>query len=124
MEVQIVQKDGSDLDVATVGFINNPLHSMIKQLSIRLNGTLITEQSDTYAYRAYIESLLNYTIAEKSSFLTSALFYKDTAGNMDEPNPAQATANKVNKGLLARSKWGHHFVISSKQIDSWYQMWK
>ena len=105
MEVQIVQKDGSDLDVATVGFINNPLHSMIKQLSIRLNGTLITEQSDTYAYRAYIESLLNYTIAEKSSFLTSALFYKDTAGNMDEPNPAQATANKVNKGLLARSKY-------------------
>ena len=44
--LKITQTDGSDINVETVGLINNPLHSMIKQLSIRLDGTLITEQSD------------------------------------------------------------------------------
>ena len=104
VELQILKDTGEDIDVETVGLINNPLHSMIKQLSIRLNGTLITEQSDTYAYRAYIESLLNYTKSEKETFLTSSLFYKDTAGNMDEPDPTKAGGDK-NLGLFKRSQY-------------------
>ena len=102
--LKITQADGSAIDVNTVGLINNPLHSIIKQFSIRLNGTLITEQSDTYAYCAYIESLLNYDKSAKDTFLTSALFYKDTAGKMDEPEPTKA-APDTNWGLLARSKF-------------------
>ena len=102
VELQIVKDTGDAIDDGKVGLVNNPLHSMIKQFSIRLNGTLITEQSDTYAYRAYIESLLNYTRMEKDSFLTSALFYKDEAGKMDEPDPSKANGNK---GLLARSQF-------------------
>ena len=104
VELQILKATGEVLDVATVGLINNPLHSLFKQFSVRLNGTLITEQSDTYAYRAYIESLLNYTKYEKETFLTSSLFYKDTAGNMDEPDPTKA-GNAANKGLLRRSQY-------------------
>ena len=105
LTLKILNADDSNITVETVGLINNPLHSVIKQFSIRLNGTLITEQSDTYAYRAYIETLLNYDKNAKDTFLTSALYYKDTAGNMDEPDPAQATANKKNLGLVARSKY-------------------
>ena len=107
IEAQIVKDDGDPLDVTSVGFINNPLHSMIKQFSIRLNGTLITEQSDAYAYRAYIESLLNYTKAEKDSFLTSALFYKDTAEHMDEPDASKlgTPTGGGNGGLNLRSKY-------------------
>ena len=105
LTMKITQADGTDIDVGTVGLINNPLHSIIKQFSIRLNGTLITEQSDTYAYRAYIETLLNYDDSAKDTFLTSALYYKDTSGNMDEPNPAQATAGKTNKGLAQRASY-------------------
>ena len=101
--LKITKADGSNIDDGKVGLINNPLHSIIKQFSIRLNGTLITEQSDTYAYRAYIESLLNYDKSAKETFLTSALFYKDTAGNMDEPDPSQTDAKKLNRGLLKRS---------------------
>ena len=33
---------------------------MIKQLTVWLKGTLVTEQADTYAYKAYLEILLNY----------------------------------------------------------------
>ena len=74
--LKITKSDGSDIDVGTVGLINNPLHS----ISIRLNGTLITEQSDTYAYRAYIESLLNYNKSEKETFLTLLYFIKILQG--------------------------------------------
>ena len=102
--LKITQDDGTDIDVQTVGLINNPLHSIIKQFSIRLNGTLITEQSDTYAYRAYLESLLNYDKSAKETFLTSALFYKDTHGNMDQTNPV-AAGGATNFGLLERSKY-------------------
>ena len=38
----------------------------------------------TYAYRAYIETLLNYDVSAKKSQFTSALYYKDTATKMDE----------------------------------------
>ena len=105
LTVKILNVDDTPIAVETVGLINNPLHSIIKQFSIRLNGTLITEQSDTYAYRAYIETLLNYDDSAKDTFLTSALYYKDTSGNMDEPNPAQATAGDINKGLKTRASY-------------------
>ena len=35
-------------------------HSIFKQISVQLNGTLISPQTDTYHYKAYIETLLNY----------------------------------------------------------------
>ena len=41
-------------------FVNNLAHSLFKQISVRLNGTLISPQTDTYAYKAYLETLLNY----------------------------------------------------------------
>ena len=40
--------------------INNIAHSLFKQINVRLNGTLISPQTDTYHYKAYFETLLNY----------------------------------------------------------------
>ena len=40
--------------------VNNLAHSLIKQIDLYLNGTLISPQSDTYHYKAYLEELLNY----------------------------------------------------------------
>ena len=40
--------------------VNNLAHSIIKQIDLHLNGTLISPQSDTYHYKAYLETLLNY----------------------------------------------------------------
>ena len=40
--------------------VNNLAHSIIKQIDLQLNGTLISPQSDTYHYKAYLETLLNY----------------------------------------------------------------
>jgi hypothetical protein len=61
-----IKKDNGDNLVAadTVGPVNNFLHSMFSQVDVSLNGTLITSSTNTYAYRAYIETLLSYDRSE------------------------------------------------------------
>ena len=45
----------------------------------------------TYAYRSYIETLLNYDVSAKESQFSSALYYKDTATKMDEAGSLPST---------------------------------
>ncbi len=107
VKAKITRANGDNLDAAdTVGPVNNFLHSIFSQVDVSLNGTLITSSMNTYAYRAYIESLLSYGLEAKTSQLTSALFYKDQAGKMDKPNPLAATAAERNSGLVERQAFG------------------
>ena len=62
----------------------------------------MTQSLGTYAYRAYLETLLNYGPSTKESHLTSALFYKDTAGKMDTANPVADDDVDPNLGLRKR----------------------
>ena len=48
---------------------NNLAHTIIKQIDLRLNGTLISPQSDTYHYKAFLETLLNSTREEGKAVL-------------------------------------------------------
>ena len=84
-----------------VGVVNNFLHSLFKQVDIFLKGKQVTQATGTYAYRAYLETLLNYGPSAKDSQLTAALYYKDTAGKMDIADPTVAGGNG-NAGLRAR----------------------
>ena len=61
MELRL-QKSTNDNLVANQKLwpVNNLAHSIIKQIDLQLNGTLISPQSDTYHYKAYLETLLNY----------------------------------------------------------------
>ena len=61
MELRL-QKSTNDNLVANEKLwpVNNLAHSIIKQIDLHLNGTLISPQSDTYHYKAYLETLLNY----------------------------------------------------------------
>ena len=68
-----------------------------------LNDVQVSQSAETYAYRAYIESLLSYRHQAKTSQLTAALYDKDTAGNMDRPNPDHANAGETNYGLQKRT---------------------
>jgi len=43
-----------------VGPVNLFLHSLVSQVDISLNGTSVTAASNTYPYRAYLESMLIY----------------------------------------------------------------
>ena len=53
--------------------INNLLHSLFSQCSISLNGTQITQGTDLYNYRAYLETLLTYGSDAAESHLKNAL---------------------------------------------------
>ena len=75
------------------------LHSLFHQGDVSLNDVQVSQSAGTYAYRAYIESLLSYGLQAKTSQLTAALYYKDTAGNMDRSNPDHANAGERNYGL-------------------------
>jgi hypothetical protein len=57
---------------------------MFKQVDVYMNGKQVTPAIGTYPYRAYLETLLNYDVTAKQSQLTSALYYKDTPGKMDD----------------------------------------
>ena len=82
--VKITKRNGGDTGGGKkYTVINDALHSLIKQFTIKFNETLVTEQSDTQAYNSYIKTLLNFTEQAKKSYLTKALYYKDTAGHMD-----------------------------------------
>ena len=84
----IMKKDGtSKLDgggQSNVAPVNNFLHSLFRQVDVYLNGKQVTPAMGTYAYRSYIETLLNYDVSAKESQFSSALYYKDTATKMEE----------------------------------------
>ena len=122
---------------SSVAPVNNFLHSLFKQVDVYLNGKQVTPAMGTYAYRAYIETLLNYDVSAKKSQFTSALYYKDTATQMDKvgalpasisikANNATKTGEPVetftfkipgtgNQGFAKRSEFirnGNQFVLS------------
>ena len=86
---------------SAVGPVNLFLHSLFSQVDISLNGTLITASSNTYPYRAMLETLLSYGEDAKTSQLTSALYYKDQAGTMDLIDFGDNAALR-NDGLVKR----------------------
>ena len=92
---------------ANVAPVNNFLHSLFKQVDVYLNGKQVTPAMGTYAYRSYIETLLNYDVSAKKSQLSSALYYKDTPGEMDNkgdlPEPLE-TKVTLKEGTVV-NKW-------------------
>ena len=96
---KITKKDGTSKldgnDQSNVAPVNNFLHSLFRQVDVYLNGKQVTPAMGTYAYRSYIETLLNYDVSAKQSQFSSALYYKDTAGQMDKAG-ALASLNSFN----------------------------
>ena len=84
VKARVVNPDGTNLAAdAAVAPVNYWMHSLLSQVDVLLNDTLVTPSENTYPYRAYIESVLNYGHEAKTTHLTSALFYQDTAGHFE-----------------------------------------
>ena len=107
VQVKVTRANGYDLDAAEpVGPVNNWLQSLWSQVDLSLNGTLVTASSNSYAYRAYIETLLSYGLDAKSTQLTNQLWYKDKASRMNavelvngpDPNPGFVTRREYITG--------------------------
>ena len=104
VRTKVTKANGDDFDQdEKVGIVNNFLHSLFKQVDVFLKGKQVTQAKGTYAYRAYLETLLNYGPAAKRSQLTAAMFYKDTSTKMDTADPRLAGDHaNVNLGLKKR----------------------
>jgi len=95
VRAEIVQANNQAIDNAQqVGPVNLLLHSLFSEVDLKLNDTLISSTNNTYAYRAYIETLLSYGPSAKNSQLTASLYYKDEAARMEDGDPHAANANK------------------------------
>ena len=113
VKVKITKANGADLDPdMKVGPANLLLHSMFSQVDVSLNGKLVSSSTNTNPYRAIFEDLLSYGPAAKDSQLTSALFYKDRAGYLDETDPTKVDAD-ANTGLKAR----YNHTKESKSVE-------
>lgn len=83
MELTLTKTDGGNLATASHRWVApNASHTIIKQPSVYVNGTLITEQTDTYAYKATLKpqgyySALDYPLAT----LTANQIDRDTPHN-------------------------------------------
>ncbi|XP_019375886.1 PREDICTED: uncharacterized protein F54H12.2-like [Gavialis gangeticus] len=79
---KIVKGNGTDLDAgAAVGLVNFPLASVFSQLDVILGDGLISQNNNCYPYRAFIESVLNYSNDTLATQFSASLFYKDTQGH-------------------------------------------
>lgn len=86
-----------------VGPVNNWLHSLFSQVDVYLNDTLVTPSTNTYPFRANIETALSYGTEANESQLTSQLWYKDTAGRMETVDVADEAV--VNARLISRRNY-------------------
>ena len=111
VECKVTKADGTNInDNAKVAPVNLLLHSLFQQLDVSLNGKLVSSSTNTYAYRAYIETLLNYGKAAKETQLTSSLWYKD-AVNMDYTRTDGD--DNVNNGFVKRAE----HINRSRTVD-------
>ena len=96
VEIQIKQPDGGNLVTAdVVALVNNLIHTLFKQINVRLNSTLISPQTDTYHLRAFIETVLNYDRDDGETLLAPAAWYNDI-NTYDDGEGQDMTINKFN----------------------------
>ncbi|XP_073699863.1 uncharacterized protein F54H12.2-like [Garra rufa] len=109
LRLKITKPNGGDIaDTAKVGLINYPGATIFSQVDISLGDRLISQSSSTYPFRCIIESLINYSKDTLETLFSSGLFFKDTAGNMDETDPTGR-----NNGLTKRSR----YTTGSKVVE-------
>ena len=59
-ELQLkLDNGGSVVDATRVTVCNNLTHLLFKQINVRLNGTLISHQTDTYHHKAFIDAVFH-----------------------------------------------------------------
>ncbi|GFW83887.1 uncharacterized protein F54H12.2 [Trichonephila clavipes] len=101
VRAKILRSDGKLItEENKVGPVNLFLHSLFSQVDISLNERINSSSSNTYAYRAIIETLLNHGYDSKISQYISVVYYKDTAGRMniydeDDKNPNEGFNKRV-----------------------------
>ena len=109
MKLRLKYTDGSNVVSAGNHIVNNMAHSAIKYISVRLTGVLISPQTDTYPYKAFFETLLNYNRDEGQTILVPQDWFnvfdlqaklESTTGADTLKGTGQIDAQKTNRAAL------------------------
>ena len=110
VKAKLTAGDGGVVTDKKVAPVSLFLQSLFSQVDVTLNGKLISSGSNNYPYRFMLGTLLNYGDEAKTSKLTSQLFYKNSAGAMDEVDPTKTVAAGGNCRLISRYKHSNKSV--------------
>ena len=93
----MVKSDGTAVEAAenmypTIGIP----HTMIKHCSAHLNGTLLYPQSDTYPYRWYINTLLDYTQTSQEPFYAPRVGFREILLHALPPSMSLLRSRRTN----------------------------
>lgn len=91
MQIQLVKADGSKYKLTDTvdkretqpSFVNNMLSSIVKSVSVSLNGTVVSN-CNLYSYKHYLDTILNYGTEAANSQLTISGFFKDEPEKFDK----------------------------------------
>lgn len=89
-EAEVLKSDGTVLtDTEGTSIVNLFSQSLFKQVECEINGSQVCDLSTpTYAYKAFLETMLSYSSDAKKAHLQCSMFKKDTAGSYDDWNNA------------------------------------
>ena len=113
LKVNIKRKDGSAVestDWDKLNPVNNLLHSIFKQVDLEIEGKSITLAPQTYAYKAFFETLLGFTKDAKDSYLTASGWYNDnydkafktSRADILKPEPFKTNGEGVSIELMGK----------------------
>ena len=101
----IVVDANSASDANNIKFVyavNNVVHTIFMQINLRFNGALMSEKTDSYAYSAYLETLLNYNRDDGETLLAPQGWV-----NFLNVTPTLAAAG-VNDDISTTANWAHN----------------
>ena len=102
VQVKVLKPDDKDLGPADIVLpVNSFMNALFSEVDINLNGTLVSASTNTYPYRAYLETLFNYGNDAKESQLNLCGYYDNGApsfeipDNLNNDSIAQARAKPI-----------------------------
>jgi len=96
---KLVSASGKDEDFTDLTSVtNNFLHSLVIQCNVTLNGVTITQVSEPYHYRSYLEILLTYGTDSVATHLSNAYWYLDTGDLQPSVSTAEKLTATTNRG--------------------------
>ena len=75
--------------------------SLFNQVDIYFQQKLVSSSGTNYAYKSYMDVLLNFSEDTERSQIQTQLFYKDSAGAFDQTKVKELP---LNQGLIIRQK--------------------
>ena len=111
VKVKVEKEDGSNLEEAVmVTTVILWMQSLFNEVDVYFQQKLVSSSGTNYAYKAYMDVLLNFSEDAEKSQIQTQLFYNASAGLFDQ---TIVTEVPLNQGLILRQ----NLVKNSQLVD-------